>query len=91
MGKRGGVGAADEGGAWVASAARFQFDPDVKKASEVSLEFVQEGPESTRVEFEHRHLERHGEDWQKLRDSVGSEGGWNSVMGEFVKWANAKE
>jgi hypothetical protein len=69
----------------------FQFDPDVKKASEGSLEFVQEGPESTRVEFEHRYLERHGENWQKLRDSVGSEGGWNSVMGEFVKWANAKE
>ena len=69
----------------------YTFEPDPSKVSEVSLEFVKEGPESTRVEFEHRHLDRHGEGWEKMRASVGSDGGWNSVLGEFVKLATAKE
>jgi hypothetical protein len=63
----------------------FQFDPDVSKASEVVLEFVREGAEKTRVEFEHRHLERHGEGWQKMGEQV--DGGWNTVLAEYVKAA----
>lgn len=61
----------------------FHYDPDMSRASEVSFEFFSEGPEATRVEFEHRSLERHGEGWQNLRASVDSPGGWTAVLAGF--------
>jgi uncharacterized protein YndB with AHSA1/START domain len=63
----------------------WSFNGDIAKASEVALEFVAEGPEKTRVEFEHRHLERHGAGWEKMREQVGSEGGWPMILAEYVK------
>ena len=50
------------------------------RASEVALEFFAEGPEATRVEFEHRHIERHGEGWEKLRAGVDAAGGWTAIL-----------
>ena len=58
--------------------------PDMARASEVALEFVAEGPESTRVEFEHRHLERHGAGWEQMREQVGSERGWPMILDLYV-------
>jgi uncharacterized protein YndB with AHSA1/START domain len=63
----------------------WQFDPDLTKASEIALEFVKEGPEKTRVEFEHRHLERHGAGWEKMREQVSADGGWPVILTEYVK------
>jgi len=65
----------------------WTFSADMAKASEVALEFISEGPESTRVEFEHRHLERHGAGWEKLREQVGSEGGWPAILNLYVSMA----
>ena len=65
----------------------WTFSPDLAKASEVALEFISEGPEATRVEFEHRHLERHGAGWEKLREQVGSEGGWPTILDLYVSMA----
>jgi uncharacterized protein YndB with AHSA1/START domain len=62
----------------------WSFNADLAKASEVALEFVAEGQEKTRVEFEHRHLERHGEGWQAMREKVGAEGGWPVILAEYV-------
>lgn len=63
----------------------FQFNPDANLASEVWFEFVAEGPEVTRLEFEHRHLERHGEGWENLRKGVDSPGGWTAVLAEYER------
>lgn len=60
----------------------FKYSPDKARASEVALEFIAESPESTRVEFEHRNLDRHGEGWQKLR--AGVDPGWSLVLAGFV-------
>jgi uncharacterized protein YndB with AHSA1/START domain len=55
---------------------QWQIETDLEKASEVEVHFTAETPERTRVELEHRNLDRHGTGWEGLRDGVDSEGGW---------------
>lgn len=55
----------------------WQLEHDPEKTSEVEVRFTPEGPDRTRVELEHRHIDRHGEGWEKMRDAVGSPNGWN--------------
>jgi len=69
----------------------WSFSPDLAKASEVALEFISEGAELTRVEFEHRHLERHGACWEKMREQVGSEGGWPAILALYASMAQSSK
>jgi uncharacterized protein YndB with AHSA1/START domain len=55
---------------------RWQLEADEGNASEVEVRFVAETPERTRVELEHRNLDRHGPGWGSLRDGVGGDEGW---------------
>jgi uncharacterized protein YndB with AHSA1/START domain len=55
---------------------RWQLEADEGNASEVEVRFVAETPERTRVELEHRNLDRHGPVWGSLRDGVGGDEGW---------------
>jgi len=64
---------------------QWQIESDLGKTSEVEVRFVSEAPERTRVELEHRHLERHGEGWEQERDGVGSEGGWSLYLRRFAE------
>ena len=57
--------------------AQWQLETDPHKTSEVEVRFVAEGAARTRVEVEHRHLDRHGEGWEQMRDAVGSPDGWD--------------
>jgi uncharacterized protein YndB with AHSA1/START domain len=38
----------------------------------------------TRVELEHRNLDRHGDGWENARDAVGGEGGWPLYLQRFA-------
>jgi uncharacterized protein YndB with AHSA1/START domain len=62
---------------------QWQVQSDPEKTSEVEVRFVSEAPERTRVELEHRNLDRHGEGWEQTRESVGGEGGWPGCLRRF--------
>ena len=64
---------------------QWQVETDPDRTSEVEVRFVAEGPTRTRVELEHRHLDRHGTGWESARDGVGGEGGWPLYLQRFAE------
>ena len=65
--------------------AQWQIETDLDRTSEVEVRFVSEAPDRTRVELEHRKLERHGEGWEGMRDAVGGPGGWPLYLQRFAE------
>jgi uncharacterized protein YndB with AHSA1/START domain len=70
--------------AWQLDAA-WKFDPDPAHASEFEVRFVEEGPDSTRVELEHRGFERHGDGAPGVHGGVDSPRGWTYCLELFAK------
>lgn len=64
---------------------RWQIETDVSKRSEVEVRFIAETADRTRVELEHRHLDRHGNGWQQQRTELGAEGGWPGCLRRFAQ------
>jgi uncharacterized protein YndB with AHSA1/START domain len=62
---------------------QWQIETDLERTSEVEVRFVSESPERTRVELEHRNLERHGQGWEAMRAGVASEDGWPLYLQRF--------
>jgi uncharacterized protein YndB with AHSA1/START domain len=54
----------------------WQIEPDHDKTSEVEVRFIAESPTRTKVELEHRNLDRHGEGWEGVREGVDGDQGW---------------
>jgi uncharacterized protein YndB with AHSA1/START domain len=54
---------------------RWQIETDPDRTSEVEITFAEITPVRTEVVLTHRHLDRHGEGWESMRDAVG--GGWS--------------
>ena len=67
----------------------WTYESDPAKASEFEVRFIPDGPQRTRVELEHRHLERHGDGWEAMRDAVGSPNGWQGGLELFARAAGA--
>jgi uncharacterized protein YndB with AHSA1/START domain len=65
--------------------AQWQIETNRSRTSEVDVRFVAETPTRTRVELTHRHLERHGDGWQQLRDVLGNETGWPGCLRRYVE------
>jgi len=63
----------------------WELETDPARTSELEVRFIPETPDRTRVELEHRNLERHGEGWQKMRDAVASPGGWRRGLEAFAE------
>jgi uncharacterized protein YndB with AHSA1/START domain len=64
---------------------QWQIETDLERTSEVDVRFISETDERTRVELEHRNLDRHGEGWESERDAVDSEGGWPLYLQRFAE------
>lgn len=68
----------------------WQYDPDPTKASEVEVRFIAESGASTRVELEHRLIERHGAGSDGMRTQVDSEGGWGMIVELYQSFVNER-
>ena len=62
---------------------QWQIETDPGKTSEVEVRFTQESPDRTLVELEHRHIDRHGDGWETMRDAVGAPNGWAGGLRAF--------
>jgi uncharacterized protein YndB with AHSA1/START domain len=62
----------------------WKLETNPERTSEVEVRFTPEGEERTRVELEHRHIDRHGPGWEDMRDAVGSPGGWTGGLERFA-------
>jgi uncharacterized protein YndB with AHSA1/START domain len=62
---------------------QWQIESDLEKTSEVEVRFVAETPERTRVELEHRFLDRHGDGWEGMREGVRGDQGWPLYLERF--------
>ena len=63
---------------------QWQIVTDPQEASEVEVTFVAETPQRTRVELEHRHLDRHGPGWPAVRDGVDTDEGWPLYLTRYA-------
>jgi uncharacterized protein YndB with AHSA1/START domain len=62
----------------------WQIETDLDKTSEVEVRFIAESPERTRVELEHRNLDRHGDGWEGMREGVRGGDGWPLYLQRFA-------
>jgi uncharacterized protein YndB with AHSA1/START domain len=63
---------------------QWQIETDPERTSEIEIRFTAEDANRTRVDLEHRNLDRHGDGWEKMRDAVGSPGGWDRGLDRFA-------
>jgi uncharacterized protein YndB with AHSA1/START domain len=62
----------------------WQLETNPDNASEVEVRFIEDTPERTRVELEHRNLDRHGPGWQAVADGVGHDQGWPLYLARYA-------
>jgi uncharacterized protein YndB with AHSA1/START domain len=61
----------------------WQIETNPGLTSEVEIRFVAESPSRTRVELEHRHIDRHGPGWESIRDGVDTDSGWPLYLSRY--------
>jgi uncharacterized protein YndB with AHSA1/START domain len=64
---------------------RWQIEANPDLTSEVEVRFFAETPERTRVELEHRNIDRHGPGWESVRDGVDNEAGWPLYLQRYAR------
>jgi uncharacterized protein YndB with AHSA1/START domain len=62
--------------------ADWQPDPDLK--TEIEVRFIAEGKDATRVELEHRKLDRYGARRDEMRRIFETEGDWGRLLQMFA-------
>ena len=62
----------------------WQVETDPAFTSEVEVTFTAEAPDRTRVDLEHRNLDRHGTGWESVRDGVEHDEGWPLYLDRYA-------
>ena len=62
----------------------WQLETNPENASEVEVRFIEETPDRTRVELEHRNIDRHGPGWEAVADGVGHDQGWPLYLARYA-------
>jgi len=63
---------------------QWQIETEPANTSEVEVRFVAETPQRTRVELEHRDIDRHGPGWQSVSDGVADDAGWPLYLARYA-------
>lgn len=63
--------------------AEFKFDPAL--ITEVELVFTPVGERETRVDLEHRNLERFGDKAEQVASQVGAPNGWGKILEQYAE------
>jgi uncharacterized protein YndB with AHSA1/START domain len=65
----------------------WKYDPDL--ITEVEVRFTPLNGGATRVDLEHRNLERFGDKIEPVRTAIDSEGGWSGILKVYAQVAEA--
>jgi len=63
----------------------WQIETDLDHTSEVEIRFIAETPQRTRLELEHRNIDRHGPGWEGVRDGVADDAGWTLYLDRYAQ------
>jgi len=61
----------------------WQVETDPQNTSEVEVRFIAETADRTRVELEHRNIDRHGAGWEAVADGIGNDEGWPLYLARY--------
>ena len=61
----------------------WQLETNHDNTSEVEVRFIAEAADRTRVELEHRHIDRHGPGWEGVR--AGVDEGWPVYLDRYAQ------
>ena len=62
----------------------WQVEDDPANRSEVEVHFTSDGADRTRVELEHRHIDRHGPGWQAVHEGIEGDAGWPLYLKRYA-------
>lgn len=62
----------------------WQIEPNTENTSEVEVRFAADGPDRTKVDIEHRHIDRHGPGWESVRNGVDADDGWPLYLDRYA-------
>jgi uncharacterized protein YndB with AHSA1/START domain len=63
---------------------QWTIETDPAQTSEVEVRFYAESRGTTRVELEHRHIDRHGPGWEAVTDGVDGPEGWPLYLDRYA-------
>jgi uncharacterized protein YndB with AHSA1/START domain len=64
---------------------QWTIETNPAQTSEVEVLFYAESPTRTRVELEHRHIDRHGAGWEAVADGVDGSRGWPLYLDRYAE------
>ncbi len=64
--------------------SQWQLETEPENTSEVEVRFIAETPQRTRIELEHRNIDRHGPGWEAVRDGVADDAGWPLYLARYA-------